>query len=84
MKTLDQELAKKKGVYLATFDKGTYVGQGRLIHRERFHKYGRSNVNSGDMILLDFIVLEYIQDETKRLKRERYWINKLKPTLNRT
>ena len=83
MKIIDQELAKIKGVYLATFDKGTYVGEGRLPHREMVHKYGRSNVNDGSLTLLKFKVLEYIDDQTKRKERELYWIKKLNPSLNR-
>jgi len=70
------------GVYLATFKEGTYVGEGVIKIRIECHKGGYSNVNKGDLTFVDYKVLEYIQDETKRKEREQYWIKKLNPSLN--
>ena len=70
------------GVYLTTFKEGTYVGEGITYIRKQCHKGGYSNVNKGDLTFIKFEVLEFIQDETKRKEREKYWINKLNPSLN--
>ncbi len=80
--SLEVELKKPLGVYLATFDKGTYVGEGVLYSRERVHKYGRSHVNKGGMKLLDFKVLQYIDNKAIRKQAEKIWIGKLNPSLN--
>ncbi len=80
--SLEVELKKRLGVYLATFDKGTYVGEGVLYVREKYHKYGRSHVNKGGMKLLDFKVLQYIDNKAIRKQAEKIWIGKLNPSLN--
>ena len=70
------------GVYLVTFKEGTYVGEGVTYIRMQSHRGGYSNVNKGNLSFIKLEVLEYIQDETKRKQRERYWIKKLNPSLN--
>ena len=71
------------GVYLATFKEGTYVGESNAAeNRNRFHRLGRSNVNDGSLTFINYEILEVVPDHKLRLDREKYYINKLNPSLN--
>ena len=72
-----------KGVYHTFFEQGDYIGEGIIEIRFQKHKGGYSNVNDGNLTFIRLQVLEYIEDRDKRLEREKYWINKLNPSLNR-
>ena len=75
--------SRKPGVYLVTFKEGTYIGESKHVeNRIKFHKYGNSNVNKGNLTFVKYKILEEIVDDSLRLEREKYWINKLKPSLN--
>ena len=85
MKSYRDNANKKasKGVYLVIGKNGSYVGQSKRIELRIRHSH-MSN-NSKISPIKDFIsyeILEYVQDKTKRLEREAYWIDKLNPSLN--
>ncbi len=77
-KSLDK---MKAGVYLITTGAGRYVGQSKHIKLRLYQHRGEYSVCAGKDIQ-KFEVLEYIEDLDKRLVREQYWIDKLKPELN--
>lgn len=69
------------GVYFIQTDKGSYIGQSDHVDfRLMQHQY--TNVDGKGAKVLDFYVIEQIDDRDKRLEREKYWIQKLKPDLN--
>lgn len=73
------------GVYLLYTTKGTYVGHSESIKwRVMLHQFGNTsgNVASKGAKVLDYIVLEEIDDREKRKQREKYYIKKLRPDLN--
>lgn len=82
-KNIDRYRAKlTPGVYLINASNGTYIGQSKYIEirliEHRYEKNTRSPVEE----VIDYKVLEVINDKVLRLEREKYWINKLKPSLN--
>ena len=74
------------GVYMITSTKGEYhVGQSKHI-KSRIWQHPNDQDspfyrNKG--LIKEWKILEYIDSEEQRLIREAYWIDKLKPTLNR-
>ena len=73
------------GVYLLYTTLGTYVGQSESIRwRVMLHQWGSSagNVGYKGAEILDYIVLEEVEDREKRKEREKYYIKKLRPDLN--
>ncbi len=76
---------QKAGVYLLITDKGTYVGASdKITSRVSQHKSSKrgGNVAFKGATVIEHRVLEEIEDRDERLKRERYWIEKLQPDLN--
>lgn len=76
----------REGVYILITTKGLYVGKtDKYQHRVQQHRNNnfKGNVKAkGAKVLANFL-LEEINDPKQRSIRERYWINKLKPALNR-
>ena len=71
-----------KGVYLVKASNGTYIGETRYLNtRECYHRNPNNKLSPVEKVI-EFKVLEYIKDETKRKERELYWIKKLNPSLN--
>lgn len=72
------------GIYLIQTDIGLYVGQTQAI-KWRIGQHKHSNqfgvAEKGGKII-SWVVLEYIDDPVKRLRREKYWIKTLQPALN--
>ena len=69
------------GVYLVYAKNGTYVGQSKQI-QGRVANHKDWNPRSPIKGFIKYKILEVVKDEQLRLKREKYWIDKLKPTLN--
>lgn len=70
------------GVYLITANNGTYVGQSKAIEGRVYGHNCKVNHRSPVDRILRWEILEVVEDETKRKEREKYWIDKLKPSLN--
>ena len=71
-----------KGIYFIKASNGTYVGQSYAIElRISAHKSEKNYLTPIDKIL-EWEVLEEVQNKRERLNREKHWIKKLKPTLN--
>ena len=71
------------GVYFIIASNGTYVGESKQIrHRVYEHKTQRLNKLSPVKKVLEVKILEVVKDDVKRKQREKYWINKLNPSLN--
>jgi len=73
------------GIYMIQTDKGSYIGQSAHIqHRITQHMSSKQFgvVKTKHAKIISWNIIEYIDDETKRKKRERYWIKKLQPELN--
>ena len=76
------------GVYLLTTKDGLrYVGQSSQIQRRRnSHKHLKGGVAYRlglDYSEFTITVLETVNDKSLRLEREKYWIEKLDPELNK-
>ena len=71
-----------KGVYFINATNGTYVGQSKAIERRVSEHNRSSNKNTNIKEVVSYKVLEVIEDPIVRLKREKYWIKKLNPSLN--
>lgn len=70
------------GVYCIKASNGTYVGQSKNIQlRISNHKSIKNSLTPVESII-EWKILEKVQDSRERLIREEYWIKKLKPTLN--
>lgn len=70
------------GVYRLWTEEGDYIGESVKMQRRVWnHKEWNKNspINSP---ILGWEVLEVVEDEAERKKREIYWIKKLNPTLN--
>ena len=79
----DWRLRQPGGVYLITTREGRYVGQSNHMHaRVIIHPSDKTSPCLGKEVL-EWEVLEYIEDSVLRLQREKYWIKKLDPELNR-
>ena len=76
----------RKGVYLLVTTKGLYVGStDKYKHRILQHRNSDFKGNckyEGAVVLFSFM-LEQIDSKRKRLQREKYWIAKLRPRLNK-
>lgn len=72
------------GIYLIQTDMGSYIGNSAHIpHRITQHTSSQQfGVARKGAKILSWSIIEYIDDEDKRRKRERYWIKKLQPELN--
>lgn len=76
----------RKGVYLLITSKGLYVGStDKYEHRIRQHRNNdfKGNCKYKGAFVFYATMLEEIDSRKKRLEREKYWINKLKPALNK-
>jgi predicted GIY-YIG superfamily endonuclease len=74
-----------EGVYLLITTKGLYVGASDKIHHrvlQHTNSKFRGNVGAKGAKVLYHKILEYESDRDKRLKLEKYWIQKLQPELN--
>lgn len=72
------------GVYQVYTNEGRYIGESQhMQHRVMNHKTPKSRTAVGGKEYLRWEVLEYIEDPDLRLEREAYWIDTLKPELNR-
>ena len=72
----------KPGVYFVKANNGTYIGQSKAMLRRKWDHDRDSNKLTPVDKVLEFKILEVVEDKDLRLKREQYWIDKLKPTLN--
>ncbi len=77
---------QREGVYLLITSKGLYIGQTDK-YESRIHQHRHSNFN-GNMKykgakIFYATLLEEINNREERLDREKYWIKKLKPNLNK-
>jgi predicted GIY-YIG superfamily endonuclease len=70
------------GVYFIKATNGTYVGQSKEIEA-RVIQHRPWNDRSPVEEVLSYEILEIVKDKTEREEREKFWIDKLKPTLNR-
>ena len=77
---------QREGVYLLITSKGLYIGStDKYNHRINQHinnDFGGNMKHKGAKVLFHFL-LEEIYDRKTRLKREKHWIGKLKPALNK-
>lgn len=69
------------GVYFIKANNGTYIGQSKVIEI-RICNHKPWNKDSPVDKIISYKILEVVKDETIRLEREAYWINKLSPSLN--
>lgn len=75
-----------KGVYLIVTNKGLYVGKSSCIElRINQHKISnrRGCIGYYGAKYLFHIILQHEENAYKRTKLEKYWIQKLKPSLNK-
>lgn len=80
---IDKFISKMtSGVYLVNAGNGTYIGQSKHIEN-RVYNHRSWNYNSPVEGYKSFKVLEVVEDSKLRLKREKYWIKKLQPNLNK-
>ena len=75
-----------KGVYVIETDKGSFVGASNAIekrmHQQKCPKQiGPLSYNNAKFI--SYTILEEVEDRDERLQRLRYWIDVLKPSLNK-
>ena len=77
---------QREGVYLLVTTKGLYIGQtDKYKHRIHQHKHSQFKGNmkhKGAKVLFHYL-LEEIYDKQERLEREKFWIDKLRPALNK-
>ncbi len=77
---------QREGVYLLLTTKGLYIGQTdkyeARIHQHRSSNFKGNMKYKGAKILYNTL-LEEITDRQERLDREKFWIKKLKPNLNK-
>lgn len=76
----------KQGVYLLITDKGMYIGQtDKYKHRLWQHRnsHFKGNMLHKDAKIVYATLLIEEKDRAKRLELEKYWINKLRPALNK-
>ena len=70
------------GVYFIKASNGTYVGQSKNIQlRIANPRSAKTSLTAVDTII-DWKILEQVQDQRQGFVREEYWIKELKPTLN--
>ena len=73
-----------KGVYIIECKEGTYIGQSKhILMRIRDHRCPGNMITPVKTKKFKWRVLELVEDESERLEREKYWIDKLKPNLNK-
>lgn len=70
------------GIYFVKASNGTYVGQSKNIQLRIANHKSIKNTLSPVESIIEWKILEKVQDSRERLVREEYWIKKLKPTLN--
>ena len=71
------------GVYFIRAENGTYIGESKHL-TVRFNAHRRNDYESKIRgKILEYKVLEYVNEEQARKEREVYWISKLNPTLNK-
>jgi len=77
---------QREGVYLLLTTKGLYVGQTdkyeSRLNQHRFSNF-KGNMKYKGAKILYTTLLEQVKDKDQRLEREKYWIQKLKPALNK-
>lgn len=81
-KHLDQQVA---GVYMIQTSKGVYIGESdhvkfRISQHRSENQYG--SMAGRKAKILQWHIIEEINDKKERLKREKYYIKLLQPVLN--
>lgn len=77
---------QREGVYMLVTTKGLYIGQTdkyeHRIHQHRNSKFKGNAKHKGAKVLFHMLIVEEY-DRNRRREIEQFWINLLKPTLNK-
>lgn len=74
------------GVYLMETDKGMFVGASNAIEKRMFQQKCPKQpgpLTANNAKLISYTILEEVRERDERLQRWKYWIDVLKPSLNR-